>query len=58
MAAEQPVTRIHSVLARMAGELDRDGQRWALLGGLAVSALVEPRFTRDIDLAIGVAGDS
>lgn len=58
MASDQPVNRIHSVLARMAGELDRDGQRWALLGGLAVSALVEPRFTRDIDLAIGVAGDS
>jgi predicted nucleotidyltransferase len=28
-----------------------------LVGGLAVSARTEPRFTRDIDLVIAVAGD-
>jgi len=31
--------------------------RWALVGGLAVSARTEPRFTRDVDLVITVAGD-
>lgn len=30
---------------------------WALVGGLAVSARSEPRTTRDIDVAIAVAGD-
>lgn len=30
---------------------------WALVGGLAVSVYVEPRFTRDIDLAVSVADD-
>src|SRR5262249_40129557 len=29
----------------------------ALVGGLAVSARAEPRFTRDLDFAIAVAGD-
>jgi nucleotidyltransferase AbiEii toxin of type IV toxin-antitoxin system len=29
----------------------------ALVGGLAVSARTEPRFTRDLDFAIAVAGD-
>ncbi len=30
---------------------------FALVGGLAVSARSEPRFTRDIDLAVAVDGD-
>ena len=34
------------------------GRRWALVGGLAVSARCEPRFTRDIDLAVGVGNDA
>lgn len=42
--------------------LDRDlralGLRWALIGGLAVSFLTEPRTTRDLDVAIAVSGDS
>ena len=28
---------------------------WALVGGLAVSTRVEPRLTRDIDIAVAVA---
>lgn len=32
-------------------------QRLALVGGLAVSARAEPRFTRDVDLAVAVTGD-
>ena len=31
---------------------------WALVGGLAVSARCEPRFTRDVDLAVAVADDA
>ena len=32
-------------------------QRLALVGGLAVSARAEPRFTRDVDLAVAVVSD-
>lgn len=32
--------------------------QFALVGGLAVSARTEPRFTRDIDLAVAVASDA
>jgi predicted nucleotidyltransferase len=39
------------------GELERLGYPSCLVGGLAVSARAEPRFTRDIDLAIAVASD-
>ena len=31
---------------------------FALVGGLAVSTRVEPRFTRDADLAVAVGGDA
>lgn len=34
------------------------GRPWALVGGLAVSARAEPRFTRDIDLAVAVQSDA
>ena len=33
------------------------GVGFALVGGLAVSARTEPRFTRDLDFAIAVADD-
>jgi len=32
--------------------------RWALIGGIAVSARAEPRTTKDVDFAIAVADDS
>ncbi len=32
-------------------------QPWALVGGLAVSVHCEPRFTRDIDIAIALPDD-
>jgi predicted nucleotidyltransferase len=31
--------------------------KWSLIGGMAVSARSEPRFTRDLDVAIAVASD-
>ena len=37
---------------------DELGLRCALVGGFAVSVRTEPRFTRDVDLAVGVGGDS
>jgi hypothetical protein len=33
-------------------------QRYALVGGLAVSARTEPRTTRDVDIAVAVDDDS
>jgi len=46
-----------AAIRRAADDLNRSGRRWALVGGLAVSARVEPRFTRDVDVAIMVDGD-
>src|SRR4051812_17183338 len=37
--------------------LGEEGQAAALVGGLAVSARTEPRFTRDVDLALSVRDD-
>lgn len=44
-------------LIRLEADLRAIRARWALVGGLAVSARAEPRTTRDIDVAIAVAGD-
>jgi len=46
-----------AAIRRAADDLNRSGRRWALVGGLAVSARVEPRFTRDVDVAVMVDGD-
>ena len=48
---------LESALRRIASDLDHLGRRWALVGGFAVSARAEPRFTRDLDLAIAVSDD-
>ncbi len=49
-------------LQEFAGKLLSDlrdrGARFALIGGFAVSIRTEPRFTRDIDLAIAVKNDA
>jgi predicted nucleotidyltransferase len=50
-------TRLHGVLRALSGDLSASGSPFALAGGLAVSARTEPRFTRDIDVAISVASD-
>lgn len=49
-----PVTE---AAARAASDLGDLGARFALIGGLAVSAWSEPRYTRDVDLAVGVELD-
>ena len=57
MAAPEPLSRLERVLRRASRDLDELNRRWALIGALAVSARTQPRFTRDIDLVIAVAGD-
>lgn len=52
------MTAVRAVLRRVAAELSRTGRPFALVGGLAVSVRTEPRFTRDVDLAVAVAGDA
>jgi len=45
------------VLRETGSALDERRQPWALVGGLAISVRVEPRFTRDIDIAVAVSDD-
>jgi len=51
------VTRLQRALRRLSRDLNDLGERWALVGGLAVSARAEPRTTRDVDVAVAVPGD-
>jgi predicted nucleotidyltransferase len=49
---------LEAALRRVASDLGQDGHHWALVGGFAVSARAEPRFTRDIDVAVAVRDDA
>lgn len=40
-------TRLHSALRNICKDLSEDNTVFALVGGLAVSARTEPRFTKD-----------
>jgi hypothetical protein len=51
------LSRAEAVLRRIVADLRDLGRRFALVGGLAVSARTEPRLTRDADLAVLVADD-
>ena len=51
------MTGLAAVLDRIARLLETRGKRFALVGGIAVSVRVEPRFTRDVDLVVAVASD-
>jgi predicted nucleotidyltransferase len=48
---------IYETLRQAATDLNRRNLKWALVGGFAVSARAEPRFTRDVDIAVAVAND-
>jgi len=50
--------RLFDVLRATVSTLRDLNQSFALVGGLAVSARTEPRFTRDIDLAVAVPDDA
>ena len=55
--AATPVTLV-KILAAAIDDLRERGREPALVGGLAVSARTEPRFTRDVDLAISTVDDA
>jgi predicted nucleotidyltransferase len=48
---------VDAVLKQAAADLDEIGARWAVIGGLAVAFRAEPRFTKDVDVAVAVADD-
>lgn len=50
--------RMDELLGQILLDLQALGAPHALVGGHAVSARVEPRFTRDLDFAVAVANDS
>jgi hypothetical protein len=52
------VNALEAALRRIATDLDEHHRQWALVGGFAVSARAEPRFTRYIDAAVMVADDA
>ena len=52
------MSALEVALRRIVRLLDDAGAPCALVGGLAVSVRVEPRFTRDADLAVAAASDS
>jgi hypothetical protein len=54
--SSEPPFLLHA-LQRAGEELERRQLPWALVGGLAVSIRAEPRFTRNIDLAVAVSSD-
>jgi len=51
------MTDLERTLRDAARMLESEEVAFALVGGLAVSARTEPRFTRDVDLAVAVADD-
>lgn len=59
MAKNEPRTPnpVTEAAAKASSNLDKMGARFALVGGLAVSAWGEPRYTRDVDVAVGVDDD-
>ena len=46
-----------AAVERVSRDLKLRGKRFALVGGLAVTARSEPRFTRDVDLCVVVESD-
>jgi hypothetical protein len=52
------VTSLEAALRQIHTDLSEARVAFALVGGLAVSARTEPRFTRDADLAVAVTSDA
>lgn len=57
MATEALSSRLEQIVRDAKQALEALDFDWALVGGLAVSARAEPRFTRDVDLAVAVDAD-
>lgn len=51
------MSQLGSILDSAASRLRSQNVDWALVGGLAVSVRTEPRFTRDIDIAVATGSD-
>jgi hypothetical protein len=51
------VIPLFHALLRLAADLRALDARWALVGGMAVSVLTEPRTTKDVDVVIAVPGE-
>ncbi|WP_437625451.1 nucleotidyl transferase AbiEii/AbiGii toxin family protein [Sorangium sp. So ce1151] len=51
------MSTLQDALGRVVADLEALDRRLALVGGLAVSVRAEPRFTRDVDLAVVVTDD-
>jgi hypothetical protein len=51
------MNRLERAISQVTKQLSKRGKRFALVGGLAVSARTEPRFTRDVDFAVAVSDD-
>ena len=49
---------VDAVLRQAAADLNAIGARWAVIGGLAVAFRAEPRFTKDVDVAVAVADEA
>ena len=52
------MSTLEATLRRVVTHLREQGAQFAVVGGLAVSARSEPRFTRDADLCVAVEADS
>jgi hypothetical protein len=52
------VAPLERALRQIVADLNVVKARWALVGGLAVSARTIPRFTKDLDFAVAVASDA
>ena len=52
------MSRVELALRHIVDELARGPHAFALVGGFAVSARTEPRFTRDVDLVVDVPDDA
>lgn len=50
--------RVAAALRRCCADLAAEGARFAVVGGLAVSARADARLTRDVDLAVSVSNDA
>jgi hypothetical protein len=51
-------TPVEAALRRAVADLNALKAQWALIGGLAISVRSVPRFTKDLDFVVAVAGDS
>ena len=57
-AGSAELSALADLLRLVADRFVQDRTGFALVGGLAVSAWTDPRFTRDIDLAVAVGDDA